>query len=143
MWYILFNFFTKTFNFFTKKLLIVPHRYECIYLVFSVKIARNPAEFFAERINGAIAGAGTDDTDLIRCVVSRSEVRIVSCDKIPRAYHRKQYLVMVLYGNYIQVLTYYISYIKLCEIEKTVMISMLIRPNSVLIYWHVIKINKK
>ena len=42
--------------------------------MFSVQMARDPAVYFADRLNQAIAGCGTDDTDLIRVLVSRSEV---------------------------------------------------------------------
>ena len=42
----------------------------------SVQCARNPAEYFADRLWKSMKGAGTDDSTLIRCVVSRSEVRL-------------------------------------------------------------------
>lgn len=48
-------------------------------LFLSVMCARNPAEYFADRLWKSMKGAGTDDATLIRCVVSRSEVRTLSC----------------------------------------------------------------
>ena len=46
-----------------------------IWVFFSiVKVARNPSEYFAERIYRSMKGLGTDDSTLIRCIVSRSEV---------------------------------------------------------------------
>lgn len=43
-----------------------------------MQCARNPAEYFADRLWKSMKGAGTDDATLVRCVVSRSEVRRVS-----------------------------------------------------------------
>lgn len=43
-----------------------------------MQCARNPAEYFADRLWKSMKGAGTDDATLVRCVVSRSEVRPVS-----------------------------------------------------------------
>ena len=43
-------------------------------LLFSVKIAKDKNSFFAERINKACKGWGTDDDELIRLIVTRSEV---------------------------------------------------------------------
>ena len=40
-----------------------------------VQCARNPAVYFAERLWKSMKGAGTDDSLLIRIVVSRSEVK--------------------------------------------------------------------
>ncbi|XP_048578415.1 annexin A7 isoform X2 [Nematostella vectensis] len=42
-----------------------------------VQCARNPAEYFADRLWKSMKGAGTDDSLLIRVVVSRSEVDLV------------------------------------------------------------------
>lgn len=46
---------------------------EDAYLILIAVIRDRPA-FFAERIHKAIAGLGTNDTALIRVIVSRSEV---------------------------------------------------------------------
>jgi len=43
-------------------------------LFLTVKMARSPAAYFAERLYKSMKGAGTKDKTLIRCVVTRSEV---------------------------------------------------------------------
>ena len=45
---------------------------------FSVQCSRNPAEYFADRLWKSMKGAGTDDATLVRIVVSRSEVSVLS-----------------------------------------------------------------
>ncbi|XP_072016703.1 annexin A4-like isoform X1 [Amphiura filiformis] len=50
-----------------------------------VKCVRNRAAFFAERINHAIKGLGTNNDMLIRCIVSRCEVDTV---KIKEEYEK-------------------------------------------------------
>ncbi len=40
-----------------------------------MKYVRDAPAFFAERLHKSMAGAGTEDSDLIRLIVSRSEVR--------------------------------------------------------------------
>ena len=42
-----------------------------------MKVARNPCEYFADRLQRAMKGVGTDESDLTRVIVSRSEVSIV------------------------------------------------------------------
>lgn len=39
-----------------------------------VECVQSPAAFFAKRINDAIQGMGTDDSTLIRVIISRSEI---------------------------------------------------------------------
>lgn len=43
-------------------------------MVAIVSCARNPARYFANKIYKACKGIGTNDDDLIRIMVSRSEV---------------------------------------------------------------------
>lgn len=43
-------------------------------LFFLVECVQSPPAFFAKRIYEAMDGAGTDDTTLIRIIVSRSEI---------------------------------------------------------------------
>lgn len=43
--------------------------------LFSVRIAKSPTQYFAERLNLSLKGVATDDDTLIRVIVSRSEVR--------------------------------------------------------------------
>jgi len=45
-----------------------------------IKFARDPANFFAERLYKSMKGAGTDDDTLIRVLVSRSEVDLVEIE---------------------------------------------------------------
>lgn len=51
-----------------------------------VHIARNRADYFAQLLNDAMRGFGTRDTDLIRIVVTRSEVDLAD---IRNAYQAK------------------------------------------------------
>lgn len=44
-------------------------------LIVSVQAARDPREFFAQRLYETMHGFGTDDDGLIRIIISRSEVR--------------------------------------------------------------------
>ena len=44
------------------------------WIHFSVMSARNRPEYFADKLQNAMKGAGTKDSTLIRIIVSRSEV---------------------------------------------------------------------
>ncbi|KAJ7383656.1 hypothetical protein OS493_026842 [Desmophyllum pertusum] len=57
-----------------------------------VQCARNPAEYFADRLWKSMKGAGTDDATLVRCVVSRSEVDLVEIKTaFLQKYHKTMY----------------------------------------------------
>lgn len=45
-------------------------------LSLAVQCALNRPAFFAERLHYSMKGAGTDDSTLVRIVVTRSEVRL-------------------------------------------------------------------
>lgn len=54
-----------------------------------VETARNAPAYFAKKLHGSMAGAGTDDHTLIRIVVSRSEVDMVEIkQEFQRAYSK-------------------------------------------------------
>jgi len=50
-----------------------------------VKVAKDTPAFFAEKLHGSMAGLGTRDHSLIRLVVSRSEIDLLT---IMQTYHR-------------------------------------------------------
>ena len=50
------------------------HLYIARDLSFSVKITNDKYGYFAERLHKAMKGWGTDDSELIRLIVSRAEV---------------------------------------------------------------------
>ncbi|XP_078359976.1 annexin-B12-like [Oculina patagonica] len=57
-----------------------------------VQCARNPAEYFADRLWKSMKGAGTDDATLVRCVVSRSERDLVEIKQtFLQKYHKTLY----------------------------------------------------
>lgn len=57
-----------------------------------VHCARNAPEYFAERLWRSMKGAGTDDSTLIRVVVSRSEVDLVEIKQVfLQKYHKTVY----------------------------------------------------
>ena len=47
-----------------------------ILFLFPVQYAKNRLVYFSQRLRASMKGAGTDDSALIRLVISRSEVRI-------------------------------------------------------------------
>jgi len=57
-----------------------------------VQCARNPCEYFAERLWKSMKGAGTNDSLLIRIIVSRSEIDLVEIKtEFLRKYHKTVY----------------------------------------------------
>ena len=54
-----------------------------------VECVQSPAAFFAKRLHDSIAGMGTDDTSLIRLIVSRSEIDLGTIkDEYERMYNK-------------------------------------------------------
>jgi annexin A7/11 len=57
-----------------------------------VKCSRSRPQYFAERIYRSMKGMGTDDSTLIRCIVSRAEVDLVQIkQEFLRTYHKTLY----------------------------------------------------
>ena len=52
-------------------------QYKIFNNMFTVMSARNRPEYFADKLYKSMKGAGTNDSQLIRIVVSRSEVCIL------------------------------------------------------------------
>lgn len=58
----------------------------------SVECVQSPAAFFANRLHKAMNGMGTDDTTLIRVIVSRSEIDLETIkNEFERIYNRTLY----------------------------------------------------
>ena len=63
--------------------------YKNIFKIFLVECVQSPPAFYAKRLNDSIAGIGTDDTALIRLIVSRSEIDLGTIkDEFERIYSR-------------------------------------------------------
>jgi annexin A7/11 len=59
------------------------------FVLSTVKIIRNRPAFFAERLELAMKGLGTDDDALIRIIVSRCEIDLVNTKvEYERVYHK-------------------------------------------------------
>ncbi|CAB4031396.1 Annexin A7 [Paramuricea clavata] len=57
-----------------------------------VQCARNPAVYFAERLWKSMKGAGTNDSLLVRIIVSRSELDLVEIkQEFLNRYHKTVY----------------------------------------------------
>lgn len=60
--------------------------------IFIVECVQSPAAFFANRLYKAMDGMGTEDTTLIRIIVSRSEIDLATIkDEFERIYNRTLY----------------------------------------------------
>lgn len=69
-------------------------------LSFSVQCVQNPLTFYAKQLHKAMAGLGTNDTTLIRIIVSRCEIDL---GNIKKEYER-------LYGKTLE------SVVKVCRV---------------------------
>ena len=49
----------------------------CFFFIFIVKSAKSKSAYYTEMLHEAMAGLGTHDEDLIRLIVSRSEVNFI------------------------------------------------------------------
>lgn len=59
------------------------------YICLIVECVQSPAAFFANRLYHAMDGMGTDDTTLVRIIVSRSEIDLGNIkDEFERIYNR-------------------------------------------------------
>lgn len=65
---------------------------ELVLALFSVECVQSPAAFFANQLQKAMDGAGTDDERLIRIIVSRSEIDLATIkDEFERIYNKTLY----------------------------------------------------
>ncbi|KAM4852098.1 annexin A7 isoform 1-T1 [Thomomys bottae] len=60
-----------------------------------LKCALNPPAFFAERLYNSMKGAGTDDSTLIRIVVTRSEIDLVQIKQMFTQMYQKTLATMI------------------------------------------------
>ncbi|NXP77679.1 ANXA7 protein, partial [Ramphastos sulfuratus] len=61
----------------------------------AVKCALNRPAFFAERLYYAMKGAGTDDSTLIRIIVTRSEIDLVQIKEMFTQMYQKTLAAMI------------------------------------------------
>lgn len=77
-----------------------------------VRIVRNAPAFFAEKLHKSMKGLGTDDTTLIRIIVTRSEVDLLDIrDEFAKVYHCSlaKFISDDTRGNYKKILLQLIS----------------------------------
>ena len=79
------------------------HLYIARDLSFSVKITNDKYGYFAERLHKAMKGWGTDDSELIRLIVSRAEVWTVP--PLPLS-HNSQYFELLSSTVYLLLFKY-------------------------------------
>lgn len=78
-----------------------------------MECVQSPAAFFANRLYKAMDGAGTDDSTLIRIIVSRSEIDLGNIkDEFERIYNRTLFsaVTVIIYAFYMNI-CYMRSYI--------------------------------
>lgn len=74
------------------------------YYIFSVECVQSPPAFFAKRLHKAMAGAGTNDTTLIRIIVSRAEIDLGTIrDEYERIYDKTLTSVVKVSQNIIKI----------------------------------------
>jgi len=55
----------------------------------AVEVSKSPLDFFATRLYKSMKGLGTNDTALIRLMISRSEIDLVQVKEVFKAKYKK------------------------------------------------------